>query len=116
MANQVDPDTVSGTTLQDSEADAAVAEPGQAAVAEPGQAGQVAQADPAFATDPGHVHEAFHGRTVSWVAVSIIMVGFVGGGLGLVIGPTWPVFWAGCGVVVIGSVLAVFTDMFDDWY
>lgn len=109
MANQVDPDTAGGTTLQDSQAD-------PAAVAEPGADGQVAQAQPGYVSDPGQVHEAFHGRTVSWVAASIITIGFVGGGLGLVLGPTWPVFWIGCGVVVIGSVLAVFTDMFDDWY
>ena len=39
--------------------------------------------------------EPFHGRPVSWVAVSIIMAGFLVGGLGLVFGPTWWLFWAG---------------------
>jgi hypothetical protein len=109
MADQVDPDTVGGTTLQDSQADAG-------AVAEPDSGGQVAQPQAAYVSDPGQVHAAYHGRPISWVAASIILVGFVAGGLGLVLGPNWLTFWIGCGIVVIGSILAVFTDMFDDWY
>jgi len=64
---------------------------------------------------PGH-YEPFHGRPVSWVAVSIIMVGFLIGGLALVFGPTWWLFWAGLGVVVIGGLLAASTNIFEDWY
>jgi hypothetical protein len=64
---------------------------------------------------PGH-YEPFHGRPVSWVAVSIIMVGFLIGGLALVFGPTWWLFWAGLGLVVIGGLLAASTNIFEDWY
>jgi hypothetical protein len=64
---------------------------------------------------PGH-YEPFHGRPVSWVAVSIIMVGFLIGGLALVFGPTWWLFWTGLGLVVVGSLLAASTNIFEDWY
>jgi hypothetical protein len=59
---------------------------------------------------------AFHGRTVSWVAVSIITVGFIVGGLGLIIGPTWWLFWVGVGVTAVGSLIALATNIFEDWY
>ncbi len=57
-----------------------------------------------------------HGRPISWVAVSIITVGFVAGGLGLVLGPTWWLFWAGAGLVAAGGILALGCGIFDDWY
>jgi hypothetical protein len=68
-----------------------------------------------IAPAPGH-YEPFHGRPVSWVAVTIIMVGFLIGGLALVFGPTWWLFWTGLGLVVIGSLLAASTNIFEDWY
>jgi len=58
----------------------------------------------------------FHGRAVSWVAVSIVMAGFVVGGLGLVFGPTWVAFWVGVGMTVVGGLLALATNIFEDWY
>ena len=60
--------------------------------------------------------EPFHGRPVSWVAVSIIMAGFLVGGLGLVFGPTWWLFWAGLGAAIVGGLLALGTHIFEDWY
>ncbi len=59
---------------------------------------------------------SFHGRTVSWVAVSIIMIGFLAGGLALVFGPTWWLFWVSLGVAAVGGLLAMATSIFDDWY
>jgi hypothetical protein len=50
------------------------------------------------------------------VAVSIIMAGFLVGGLGLIFGPTWWVFWVGVAAAVIGGLLALGTHIFDDWY
>lgn len=61
-------------------------------------------------------HEAFHGRPVSWVAVSIIMVGFLVGGLGLVFGPSWPLFWVGAALAVLGGLIALGTGILNDWY
>jgi hypothetical protein len=60
--------------------------------------------------------ESFHGRPVSWVAVSLMMAGFLAGGLGLVAGPTWWLFWAGGALVVVGGLLALGTHIFEDWY
>ncbi len=64
---------------------------------------------------PGH-YEPFHGRPVSWVAVSIIMLGFLVGGLSLVFGTLWWLFWTSVGLVVVGGLLALSTDIFEDWY
>jgi hypothetical protein len=58
----------------------------------------------------------FHGRAVSWVAVSVIMVAFLAGGLALVFGPTWWLFWTALGVAVVGALVAMATGIFDDWY
>jgi len=58
----------------------------------------------------------YHGRPVSWVAVSIIMVSFVAGGLALVFGPTWWLFWVSLGLAAVGGLLAVAINIFEDWY
>ena len=54
---------------------------------------------------PSYVHEAHHGRPASWVAVSIIIVGFIVGGIALPVGPIWWLFWLGAGIVVLGGHL-----------
>jgi hypothetical protein len=63
-----------------------------------------------------YVHEAHHGRPASWVAVSIIIVGFIVGGIALPIGPTWWLFWTGAAIVVIGGIYALSVHILDDWY
>jgi hypothetical protein len=60
--------------------------------------------------------EPFHGRPVSWVAVSTIMAAFLIGGLGLILGPLWWLFWAAVGLAAAGGLLALATNIFDDWY
>ena len=57
-----------------------------------------------------------HGRPVSWVAVSIMMAAFLVGGLGLVLGPAWWLFWAGAAMCAVGGLLALATNIFEDWY
>jgi hypothetical protein len=64
---------------------------------------------------PTGEHDTFHGRPVSWVAVSFIIVGFVCGGLSIVFA-AWPTFWVGVGIAAIGGLLAAFTNIFEDWY
>ena len=59
---------------------------------------------------------AYHGRMVSWIAVSAIVIAFIAGGLGLIIGPTWWLFWTGVGVAVAGFLLAGATNIMEDWY
>jgi hypothetical protein len=95
---------------------------------QPSTTGEAA-ADPAVAgADPGDralAHQltgtftpypAFHGRAISWIAVTLIVVAFVAGGLALVFGPTWWVFWASLALAAIGGLLAIATNMFEDWY
>jgi len=59
---------------------------------------------------------AFHGRAVSWIAVTIIVIAFVAGGLALVFGPTWWLFWASLALAAVGGLLAVASNIFEDWY
>ena len=63
-----------------------------------------------------HVHEAHHGRPASWVAVSIIIVGFVIGGIALPIGPSWVLFWIGAAIVAVGIIVGAAAHIMDDWY
>ena len=58
----------------------------------------------------------FHGRAISWFAVTFILAGFVCGGLALVFGPTWWAFWLGLAVAVVGGLMALATGIFNDWY
>ncbi|HEX6447479.1 MAG TPA: HGxxPAAW family protein [Streptosporangiales bacterium] len=54
-----------------------------------------------------------HSRAVSWVAVTIILAGFVLGGIALILGLWW-LFWTALGVVVVGGIVAVAIDIFAD--
>ena len=67
-------------------------------------------------TGLSHIHESHHGRPSSWVAVSIVVVGFILGGIALTVGPAWWLFWTGTAIVVIGSIFAASIRIFDDWY
>jgi len=86
--------------------------------ASPGPVASAGQEGGALAQPgPGYqAPEPYHGRAVSWVAVSIVMAGFLVGGLGLVFGPTWWLFWVGAGATIVGGLLALGTRIFDDWY
>ena len=88
-----------------------VASGGVDTVGDTGAHGLDAQIGAQHGTHPTH-----HGRPVSWVAVSIIVVGFVVGGIAFPIGPTWWLFWTGAGIVVIGGIFALSTHILDDWY
>ena len=67
-------------------------------------------------TGMSYGHEAHHGRPASWVAVSIIIVGFIVGGIAMVPHPRWWLFWTGAGIVVIGCIMAAAAHVLDDWY
>ena len=114
MAQQFGPGTASGAvTPAASGATAITAGAGATAGAGGGE-----EIVPFVSQVPGtHVSfPTFHGRTISWVAVSLIMVAFVIGGLALVFGPTWWLFWASLGLAVVGALLALGVGVFDDWY
>jgi hypothetical protein len=68
------------------------------------------------ASEPAWEHEEYHGRPVSWVAVTIIIIGFIIGGIALPVGPVWVLFWVGAALVVIGSIFAASVRIMDDWY
>lgn len=55
-----------------------------------------------------------HGRTRSWVAVMVILAGFVIGGVALTLGPTWWLFWTGTGIVMVGGVTALMSNILAD--
>jgi len=50
------------------------------------------------------------------VAASIIIVGFIVGGISMVPHPHWWLFWTGAGIVVVGCLFAASVRIFDDWY
>ena len=81
-----------------------------------GQGGVAAPDQSASAAGP---YPSYHGRTVSWVAVGIIVVGFIVGGLALLVGsagPIWWLFWTGVGIAVLGLLVTLATNTFEDWY
>ncbi|HEU5156815.1 MAG TPA: hypothetical protein VFU43_07440 [Streptosporangiaceae bacterium] len=55
-----------------------------------------------------------HGRTRSWFAVLVIVAGFGVGGVALTLGPTWWLFWTAAGVVAVGGVAALFSNILAD--
>ena len=79
-----------------------------------GQSADSGQLSPVPAGGPATA--SHHGRPVSWVAVSLIMAAFLIGGLALIFGPVWWLFWASLGLAAVGGLLALATHIFDDWY
>lgn len=53
------------------------------------------------------------GRPVSWLSVVLMLTGFAAGGIALTLSNWW-LFWTGGGVVLVGALLAVATDIFRD--
>jgi hypothetical protein len=53
------------------------------------------------------------GKPASWVAVTLMVLGFVIGGVGLVIG-NWVLFWVGGGIVLVGGIVGLATGILDD--
>jgi hypothetical protein len=55
------------------------------------------------------------GRPISWASVGAIVVGFIVGGLGLVLGPNWPLFWVGIAIILVSGIVALATGIMDDY-
>lgn len=55
---------------------------------------------------------AHHGNTpAAWTAVVVILVGFVVGGVGLMLNPvSMTVFWVGVAICVVGAVVFLVMD------
>lgn len=81
--------------------------------------GAVEETEGAGSLAHGAAHELEHnpGKPMSWVAIAVIVVGFLVGGIALVPHPTWWAFWLGAGIAAVGCVMVLFTNTFrDDWY
>jgi hypothetical protein len=115
MANQAEPGM--GGAAPQSAAAAMAAAQGSTAV-DPASYGQ----RPAAATVvAGHAgpYPPFHGRRVSWIAISMVIAGFLVGGFAMIFGTggtIWWLFWTGVGVVALGLLVALATNIFEDWY
>lgn len=55
------------------------------------------------------------GRLTSWIAVAIMVVGFVIFGLALVLGPVWAVFWVGLAVTAAGGIYGLAVGIMEDY-
>lgn len=55
------------------------------------------------------------GRMSSWVAVGVIVIGFVVGGIGLVLGPSWILFWVGVGIACLGGGYGLASGIMEDY-
>ena len=61
--------------------------------------------------------ESHHGKPLSWIAITVIVIGFIVGGVAMVPHPTWWAFWLGAGIAIVGCVMTLFAKTFsDDWY
>jgi hypothetical protein len=68
---------------------------------------------------PGTRHAEEHnpGRPISWVGTSVVIIGFIIGGIAFVPGPHWTIFWIGVGVAIVGCLTLLFAKtMNEDWY
>ena len=54
------------------------------------------------------------GRPVSWIAVLLMLVFFLIGGVGLVLGPAWPVFVVGAVGFTAAGIFGLATGIMSD--
>ena len=72
----------------------------------------------AGALAPGSSHiEHNSGRPISWVGTSVVVAGFIVGGVAFVPSPNWIIFWVGAGIAIVGCLILLFSKaMNTDWY
>jgi hypothetical protein len=57
------------------------------------------------------------GRPISWVGTTVVIIGFIVGGVAFVPEPNWIVFWVGAGIALVGCFILLFSKaMHTDWY
>jgi hypothetical protein len=95
-----------------------VAEQATGAVEETGDTGSVAHGSTgSLAHGTEQVPEHNPGRPASWVAISVIVVGFLVGIPAMVPHMRWWLFWIGVGIVVVGVIAtAAVKTTSEDWY
>jgi hypothetical protein len=83
--------------------------------------GAVESTDTAGVVTHGPAHlEHNPGRPISWTGTSIVVVGFILGGVSFPISdpaPNWVLFWLGVGIALVGCLVLAFSKaMNTDWY
>lgn len=70
----------------------------------------------AVAHSAGHTpHNS--GRPISWVGTTVVIIGFIIGGIAFVPGPNWILFWVGSAIAIVGCLILLFSKaMHTDWY
>ncbi|MEU6997106.1 HGxxPAAW family protein [Nonomuraea sp. NPDC046570] len=53
------------------------------------------------------------GRASSWLAVTVMLLGFTVGGVAITLA-NWMLVWVGVGIFVVGGILALVFDIFSD--
>jgi hypothetical protein len=57
------------------------------------------------------------GRPISWVGTTIVVIGFIIGGVAFIPKPNWILFWVSAAVAIIGCLVLLFSKaMSEDWY
>ena len=51
--------------------------------------------------------DSHESSTAAWAAVVVALAGFSVGGLGLVLGPNWLMFWVGIALVVVAPLVGL---------
>ncbi|GAA2893371.1 hypothetical protein GCM10010517_57880 [Streptosporangium fragile] len=65
--------------------------------------------------DDTHQADANHGgKASSWLAVTVILLGFTIAGVALCLGPNWFMFWMGAAVCALGGILLLAFRVFQD--
>ena len=81
--------------------------------------GTIADSGAPVAFEAAHL-EHNPGRPISWVGTTIVIIGFIIGGISFPIvnpAPQWVLFWVGTGIAIVGIlVLAGSKAMNTDWY
>ena len=67
-------------------------------------------------------HNAEHmphnpGRPIAWVGTTVVIIGFIIGGIAFVPEPNWILFWVASGIAIVGCLILLFSKaMNTDWY
>ena len=70
----------------------------------------------ALAHGSGH-SEHNSGRPISWVGTTVVIIGFIVGGVAFVPSPNWIIFWVGAGIAIVGCLILLFAKVMNtDWY
>jgi len=95
-----------------------VAEQATGTVEGAGTSGTVEGSGTAGALAHGSTHmEHNPGRPISWAGTTVVIIGFIIGGIAFVPEPHWIPFWIGVGVAIVGCLILLFSKaMSTDWY